>query len=280
MKKLTIGILLAAAVCAMAAVPFLVPESGDVRGAEEAVPVNLRLSGGAYRDSVTGWAETHTLNADNGAYVNLYIENTGDVAVVASINGKSEQTVQPGEHSCISTKVTQKLFGGDQEYTFQATPVSGNSSFRFDVVQQAEQDSLLDSFGSVKRAFMSETEILNEQYCQARADYIFEKFGMDPEAYQFALSFDVDWYTASPAYTFVRKTILHSGGASIPAFYVTEDADRFFVVYQNADAVNYMYEYALNEEGDWYIKDLRTEQDTGRYHEVVQSFEEYSAHTI
>lgn len=121
------------------------------------------------------------------------------------------------------------------------------------------------------------TEELRDQYTEIRANYIFEKFNMDYRQYQYACSFELCDYVDSEAYRFARKTMDRSIVSTIPTFYVNDSADTFFAVYQDENAMNYMYEYSLDEDGDWYIKNIQKEQDVGRYQEIIQDFSDFKA---
>ncbi|USF27411.1 hypothetical protein N510_002357 [Firmicutes bacterium ASF500] len=118
---------------------------------------------------------------------------------------------------------------------------------------------------------------LTEQYTRVRANHIFEKFNMDYSQYQYARDFELCNYVASEAYRFARETMERSTVSTVPTFYVNDSADTFFAVYQDANAVNYMYEYSLSEDGHWYIKNVQKEQDIGRYQDVVQSLADFKA---
>lgn len=80
----------------------------------------------------TGLNETYTLSPSNGRYINLYVENTGSVAVVASINGQSQRTFQPGQKGHIS--ITASWYS--RNYQFKATPLGGQAEMFYAIAQR------------------------------------------------------------------------------------------------------------------------------------------------
>ncbi len=80
----------------------------------------------------TGLNETYNLSPSNGRYINLYVENTGSVAIVTSINGQGDRTFQPGEKGHIS--ITASWYS--RNYQFKATPLGGQATFFYATAQR------------------------------------------------------------------------------------------------------------------------------------------------
>lgn len=124
-----------------------------------------------------------------------------------------------------------------------------------------------------------EYEELQLQYRENLANYLFEKFDMDPT--QFKLAFDyelcMNYGIDDSAYLFARETMERPYKSTVPSFFVNEANSEFFAVYQDPDAVCYMYDYVLREDGNWYINDTRRVQDSGQYKDICQSFSEFAA---
>ena len=122
MKKSVISTLLAAAiVCAILATSSCstqVKESNDVKEDIETASFGAVIDSGNLNNK-TGLNATYTLNRDNGKYVCLYVENKGPNDVVATINGNSSETIEPGGEGNIYVEVTQGFGDGDAEYVFK-----------------------------------------------------------------------------------------------------------------------------------------------------------------
>ena len=84
---------------------------------------------------------TKKLNKSNGKYVNFYVENNGSHSIVATINGQSERTFEPGEKGHIYVEVTQGLFGTDKEYVFKVVPGTngGSVNIHYEIAQRDTQ---------------------------------------------------------------------------------------------------------------------------------------------
>lgn len=151
----------------------------------------------------------------------------------------------------------------DGEYTSR---YSDSDSFRYGY----------DSRTSVEAS--REYEELHLQYRENLANYLFEKFNMDPS--QFKLAFDyelcMNYGIDDSAYLFARETMERPYRSTVPSFFVNEANSEFFAVYQDPDAVCYMYDYVLDEGGNWYINDARRIQDCGQYRDICQSFSEFA----
>lgn len=85
------------------------------------MPLDLFIDSGNIENN-TGLSVSKKLNKDNGKYVGLYVENKGAGPVVATINGRSEETFEKGESGHIYVEVTQGRFGADKEYEFKVVP--------------------------------------------------------------------------------------------------------------------------------------------------------------
>ncbi len=103
--------------------------------------VEIMTLGSGESNSITGLEMTRKLNRSNGKYVNLYVENNGSNSVVATINGQSERTFQPGEKGCIYVEVTQGFLGTDKDYAFKVvTGTNGGSvNIHYEITQRDTQ---------------------------------------------------------------------------------------------------------------------------------------------
>ncbi len=79
----------------------------------------------------TGFNTIHHLQPANGSYINLYVENHGSVVVVASIDGKGEQRLQPGEKGYVSIEASRS----DYDYRFKVSPVSARADISYTLTQ-------------------------------------------------------------------------------------------------------------------------------------------------
>ena len=79
-------------------VPVVVPSEG--------ITPFLDIDGDDYVGE-RGLDTTISLNRTNGKYVNLYVNNYGEAAVTATINGQKERRFEPGEAGHIYLEVTQ-----------------------------------------------------------------------------------------------------------------------------------------------------------------------------
>lgn len=144
MKNRKLSALLAAAmVSTMVVVLSFATEVGTVRvpvvvSSEGITPFALDIDGDDYVGE-RGLDTTISLNRKNGKYVTLYVNNYGEVAVTATINGQKERRFEPGEAGHIYLEVTQGVFGRDKNYTFKVSPVSGTAKFRWDIAQRDTQ---------------------------------------------------------------------------------------------------------------------------------------------
>ena len=143
MKNRKLAVLLAAVVVstviaapATAMTANKVKEPATVTDPTEIMPLDLDLDGGDISNSATGIEKSLKLNQKNGKYVNLYVENKGQTAIVATINGDAKRTFQRGEKGHIYVEVTQGFLGTDRSYTFKVAPVSGSAAFRYDITRE------------------------------------------------------------------------------------------------------------------------------------------------
>ena len=82
--------------------------------------------------------QPHELYRNNGAYVNFWIDNTGDKSVTITIDGKGARVIEPGKNGHISAKVDKKT----RYYKFMATPSSdsgGTITFDYRIKQTNEE---------------------------------------------------------------------------------------------------------------------------------------------
>ena len=78
-------------------------------------------SGNSY--STTGFESNRTLYSENGKYVYFYIENIGEAAFSASINGESEHIFEPNDKGYVRAKVNDNLLSSGKEYTFKVASI-------------------------------------------------------------------------------------------------------------------------------------------------------------
>lgn len=79
------------------------------------------------RNDSSGLDISKALNRSNGKYVNLYVENCGDTAVIATINGQAERVFAPEEKGHIYVEVKQGFFNRSEDYQFQVTAEDGGT---------------------------------------------------------------------------------------------------------------------------------------------------------
>ena len=138
MKKL-IAVLLALVCVLGSAGCNATPSSVDkLSEAENTIgEANPKIDSGNIENN-TGLSVSKKLNKDNGKYVGLYVENKGSGPVVATINGRSEETFEKGESGHIYVEVTQGRFGADKEYEFKVVPGTngGMINIHYEIAQR------------------------------------------------------------------------------------------------------------------------------------------------
>ncbi|MFC3747111.1 hypothetical protein [Paenibacillus sp. GCM10012306] len=84
--------------------------------------------------SGTEFQDSFPLKKSNGAKVNFWIKNTGNVSVRISINGDQKRTLAPGKSGHISAPVGSL----SREYKFKAvpTPDGGDISIDYRIAQR------------------------------------------------------------------------------------------------------------------------------------------------
>jgi len=84
--------------------------------------------------SGTEFQATNPLKKSNGAKVNFFIKNTGDVSVRITINGDQKRTLAPGKSGHISAPVGSL----SSKYKFKAvpTPNGGKISIDYRIAQR------------------------------------------------------------------------------------------------------------------------------------------------
>ncbi len=97
------------------------------------------VSTGLYVSDV--FESDYTLDKKDGKYVNFYIENRGDIAVLATINGEEERIFNPNDKGHIYVKVNNSIFGKSKEYTFRAVsePVGAEIKIYYIIAQRDSQ---------------------------------------------------------------------------------------------------------------------------------------------
>ena len=124
---------------------------------------------------------------------------------------------------------------------------------------------------------LNENNSIRFQYNEARANYIFEKFGMESEEYIPVYDFELLNYIETSEYTAIRETMNIQSGTTVPFFFVDVDTDIIWGVCQDSDAKNFMYKFSKGTDGGWSLCDTQELQDVGRYQDIHQSFSEFEA---
>lgn len=120
-------------------------------------------------------------------------------------------------------------------------------------------------------------EDLRERFHQERSDYLFAYFGLAPDEYTFTRDYGVMMYIDTNDYTNMREVMQIPNGSTSPSFYINGASDTIYCVFQDAEAVNYLYQFAKAEDGNWHLTSRQASQDAGRYQDLFQSFSEYAA---
>jgi beta-lactamase regulating signal transducer with metallopeptidase domain len=114
-------------------------------------------------------------------------------------------------------------------------------------------------------------------YQRTRAIYIFNQFGLNEELYDYAWSFEAWKYISTDDYRTIIDSVVIPVGATSPCYFISKDGNTVYYVFQDTEAVNYMYVFTLGDEGTLQLSDVQTKQDVGRYQDIYQSFSEYQA---
>ncbi len=122
------------------------------------------------------------------------------------------------------------------------------------------------------RDLFEDKESLKHSYAESRAKYILKEFGMSPENYTFAWNYELLDFVETDTYTHIRSIMDIQVGANTPSFYIGND--KIYCVFQDANAVNYMYTFIKNEDGIWCLQSNRQLQDDYPY----PSFSNYQIH--
>lgn len=98
----------------------------------EISPYDMEISEGSHSGSE--FESTKYLSKNNGKTINFYIENTGNIKIKTTINGKEARIFNPGEKGHITTTVTQN----NQKFVFKAvpTPNGGSISMNYKIAQR------------------------------------------------------------------------------------------------------------------------------------------------
>lgn len=133
MKHRTVRIIFAAAMLCAAAELLPVPthtqtpgHSVEVGYSAETVLLDMVVESDD-RNDTSGLDISKALSRSNGKYVNLYVENRGDTAVTATINGQAERVFAPEEKGHIFVEVRQGFFNRSKDYQFQVTAEDGGT---------------------------------------------------------------------------------------------------------------------------------------------------------
>ncbi|MGG3280612.1 hypothetical protein [Paenibacillus solani] len=82
----------------------------------------------------TQFQATYPFKKSNGAKVNFWIKNTGDVSVKITINGRQKRTIAPGKSGHISAPVG--FLSGDYKFKAVPTPNGGDISINYRIAQR------------------------------------------------------------------------------------------------------------------------------------------------
>ncbi|MEZ2659505.1 hypothetical protein ACBP89_15695 [Aneurinibacillus aneurinilyticus] len=84
--------------------------------------------------SGTEFQATYSLKKSNGANVNFWIKNTGNVSVKITINGGQKKTFAPGTNGHISAPVG--IFSSNYKFKAVPTPNGGKISIDYSIAQR------------------------------------------------------------------------------------------------------------------------------------------------
>lgn len=126
-----------------------------------------------------------------------------------------------------------------------------------------------------KNNFSKGESTARRKYNELRANYIFEKFDMNPSEYSYVCNFDLMNYIEIEEYNYFRESMNIIEGTTAPSFYVGDGV--IFGVCQDEKAVNHLYEFSATDEKTWELHDKKHFQDIGRYQDIFQSFQEFFA---
>lgn len=84
-------------------------------------PYDIDVASGTVTNQ-TEFNQCYNLDEDNGKYINFYIENTGNVAITITINGKKPHTLNPKNSGYIYLDVENDILDTSKSYTFKAVP--------------------------------------------------------------------------------------------------------------------------------------------------------------
>lgn len=125
---------------------------------------------------------------------------------------------------------------------------------------------------TVDRTGISDMQLL---YQNERADYIFEKFGLNAGQYIYTWDVDVMQYVTPKTYTYMREIMDINPGDTSPSFFVDEENNTIYGVYQDTNAVNHLFTFCESENGEWYTNGTQTAQDLASYANAIGSFSEF-----
>lgn len=111
-------------------------------------------------------------------------------------------------------------------------------------------------------------------YQEERADWIFQKFEMNPDDYNYAWFYELSSYVGTDAFVTIFDIIDLPAGATSDSYFVNNAMDTVYCVFQDKDAVNYLYEFT-KEDDVWQLSKVETRQDEGKYSETQQSYADY-----
>ena len=134
-----------------------------------------------------------------------------------------------------------------------------------------------NAVSEVASSEISQATTLTDDFQELRANYILEKFDVAPE-YVYVDKIEVMDIASAAAYAMMRETMAAPPGSSMPAFFVNENQDTLLAVYEDINAVDFLFEFSKEADSEnWYVTDSHSVQDIGRYQDEVQSFREYVA---
>jgi hypothetical protein len=129
LKSVFKGVVSSALVVGLIAGTNIIPAFAE---STESSSKDYAAKSGSY--SGTEFQATYPLKKSNGAKVNFWIQNTGDVSVKITINGGQKRTLAPGKSGHISAPVVS--LSSDYKYKAVPTPNGGKISISYRIAQR------------------------------------------------------------------------------------------------------------------------------------------------
>lgn len=113
--------------------PVLATPTAPIVNQGIVTPYDMDIGSGEVYNA-TQWSDDWDLKKSNGATVNFWIENTGTVDVVITINGKNSRTIEPGKDGHISASVG--TFSSKYKFKAVPSPNGGKISIKYSIAQR------------------------------------------------------------------------------------------------------------------------------------------------